>query len=395
MKADRAVKVVLVVCVAIFTTLLVLRAWTTHVVHARSAPEWLRGAEKTARDAGNLAGAVIPTVPVSGHALASSLHDESSAKQLSRLYSERDVAAAARAAANAADPAVWVQSLRLMFLCSDMRFTSLQMTAEQFRGPGDDDAKAQQSKRMMDEMRDMPAMNLAPPKPLRGMVAAYFQAFLANKETKIDPALEEKLNATGFAAMSPDDTLARDTLIKNTREGCKDHRFDYETYRAASVRWVAKGALGALIGNRQAGWTSGSLKELGDADYALVERAIVERQPDGVARILGGTNTWQLDLMHVDKELGNSAIALGFVGNKLVADLSLCQMGIADCGSNSPAFKEMCASIGGCHQPDLASLVRYALARDEIDATLIDQNVGRVVAAIYARDLAAIGIRKK
>jgi hypothetical protein len=394
MKVSRLAKVTLTTFTVALIALLIFWVGTNYIAQSRSPPELLQHAEKVARDAGVVARSST-AITTNGSEKDATARIESTAKLLSRLYADKNVGAVTRSAALSEDPAVWVQSLRLMFLCSDMRFTSFQMTAEQLRSPGDDDTTAQKSKRMMDEMRDMPASSLAPPKALRGIVAEYFQAWFANKETKMDPALEEKMNATGFAPMSPADMLARDTTIKDTRDGCKDSSPGFDAYRAASERWVTKGALGALIGNRKAGWTSESLKELSDVDYTLVERAIVEHQPDGIAKILGGPNSWQLDLLQMDKELGNSALMLGFVGNRIVGDLSLCQMGIADCGPNSPAFKEMCASVGGCHQSDLASLARYVLARDEIDATLIDQNVARVVAAIYARDLAAIGIRKK
>jgi hypothetical protein len=54
----------------------------------------------------------------------------------------------------------------------------------------------------------------------------------------------------------------------------------------------------------------------------------------------------------------------------------------------------MCLTVGGCDQPDLASLWRSVLSRDGLNEDLLNQAAARLLHAIRVGDLEALGIRR-
>lgn len=251
--------------------------------------------------------------------------------------------------------------------------------------------------RAINAIRDAPPSRVAPPVALRGLIGELVAAFaLGNKLLNIDPEFVELLAGAQKAQLdAPEPQLLNET-VRQTRAMCASFPFEefWQRYPNAKNRWAAKGALGALIGNTQSGWTSTDFSSLAAADFALVERAIAERQADGLVALLSSSNASSLRLLELDASQSTYVPGLGMSAGRQVADIALCQLGIADCSSQSPAFKDACATYGGCHQPDLAALMRYVLARDDMDPTLFDRNADRVTGAIYANNLEVLGIRR-
>jgi hypothetical protein len=127
--------------------------------------------------------------------------------------------------------------------------------------------------------------------------------------------------------------------------------------------------------------------------YELVARAITERSPDGLARLYLSTsapigNLWRDDTPH-------DSLTWTVVAPEMMRKLVLCELGLGDCSGGSSFHVDACGMYGGCHQPDLAALIRYVLARDGLAPDLIDRNVSRVLDAIRRGNLDALGIRRK
>ncbi len=247
--------------------------------------------------------------------------------------------------------------------------------------------------RRSNEWRDSPPLRLALPEPYASLVNSGFVQGLKS----IDAELERNLAASLYAPLAPIDAAARQQILSETRQACAAFNSEefFRSYRAARLRWASQGATGALLQNGQAGWTSKRMKELTDHDFELVERIVRERQPDGLARLLGESNAWDLHLASETEQLQASAQLAAMAAGSVVAALASCQLGVEDCSSDSPRFRVLCTSYGGCHQPDIASMARYILARDNLDPELWERETQRVVTAIYTGDLAALNIRRK
>jgi hypothetical protein len=119
--------------------------------------------------------------------------------------------------------------------------------------------------------------------------------------------------------------------------------------------------LGVQIENTLRGWTSDSRwSELAEDDFKLVKRVIGERSPDGLAMLLRpSSGIGNIDLTGHEQE-----VVLGITASKWVSQLTACELGLALCDTSNYVFRNACADFGGCHQPDLASLIRYVLGRD-------------------------------
>jgi hypothetical protein len=163
-------------------------------------------------------------------------------------------------------------------------------------------------------------------------------------------------------------------------------------YRETRDHLAAQGALGALIFNEKAGWTSKrDLSELSQRDFALVERAIREQQPDALALLLTrGVLRHELDQSWTSADAG----VINLIGTTQAGWIAACTLGVADCGPTSSEFRSMCLMLGGCDQPDLASLWRSVLVRDGLNEDLINQAVARLLHAIRIGDLEALGVRR-
>lgn len=321
------------------------------------------------------------------------------ADRMGEAFRDADIRRAALAVVDSDDPAVWVQSLQLSLMCMNPRFSSYTpvYTAEMFEsGKNKSAAEIDAIVKQLNDFRVSPPSRVAFPPALRGIVGDLLTTLFTSKEQNFDPELAKALNDAQFAPVGAMEVASRTEIFQQTQAMCQSGLGEdfLHKYREAGDRWTAKGALGALIGDKKSGWTSANLRELTDADYALVERAILERQPDGLARLLSPGNSSLPNLLELSDAENSYALILAISGSRQVAQLTLCQLGIADCSVDSPAFKDACAWYGGCHQTDLGSLMRYVFARDEMDPTLIDRNAARVVAAIYANDLDALGIRR-
>lgn len=199
------------------------------------------------------------------------------------------------------------------------------------------------------------------------------------------------------AALSDAQRASYSATIERSAAACRGRLIGsqefYREYRGAQDRLVANGVVSAQLFNPRAGWKSDGLDKLTDHDYALVERAVAESQPDGLARLLiGGTAAvGTMDESWAGEEALGGGLALYFSLGPLVA----CAMGVSDCGPDSARFRSACAMYGGCDQPDLASLLRSVFERDGLDSAVIDREINRVVDAYRRRDLEALGIHRK
>lgn len=329
----------------------------------------------------------------SGAASEQTTRAEASAPRLKTLYQQADLHASALSAAQSDDPTLWARSLGFMFMCVDQRF-SRPITEDIFRfDPKISAAEAHHMVRRSNEWRESPPLRLALPEPYASFVNNGFVQGLKS----IDAELEKNLATSLYAPVAPADAMARQRILSETRRACEAFSSEEfsRAYRGARLRWAAQGATGALLQNAQAGWTSKWMTELTDRDFELVERIVRERQPDGLARLLGESNAWDLKLARETEQLQASAQLAAMAAGSVVAALASCQLGVDDCSSDSPRFRVLCTSYGGCHQPDIASMARYILARDNLDPELWERETQRVVTAIYTGDLAALNIRRK
>lgn len=234
-----------------------------------------------------------------------------------------------------------------------------------------------------------------PPADLRAEIAAKHRDWLPAHAVDLPASIElvKKLSTP----LPPAEKAAYDALIEKASRECRGRgsigeKFGPE-YRAALDRLVANGVVSAQLFNRRAGWQSQSTSELNDRDYELIERAIIESQPDGIARLLspGSTTVGSLSYAAIPDDAIDAALVLGFT----LGTLAACELGVNDCSPTSWRFRSACVSYGGCDQPDLAALFRHVFQRDGLDPGIIDREIARVVAAYRAGDLNALGIRRK
>ncbi len=373
--------------VGLIALILAVRQYVLHDLRAMPADSGLARAEALAlASRNNASSSQAVNDPARRRATAS-------ADQLRALYSQPDIGTAALAAAQSDDPVLWVQSVEMWALCTSLRIARPVSEAEMLKVQS---AYAEPNlapiMRQMNEMRDFPPQRLAIPEPYGSMIN--------NAVTKglsaLDPALERAMLDASWAPLSAADRAAHERVLSETRRWCERFPDDFfEKRRAVGLALVAQGATGALLQNGKAGWTSKRLDDLTPRDFELVERIVRERQPDGLAKLLSQGNAFSsLNLVSDTDKLDWSAMTAGFAASGMVAALSSCELGVNDCSANSPRFKELCLSFGGCHLESVPEQVRYVLARDGFDAQWLDRETERVVRAIREGDLDALGIRR-
>jgi hypothetical protein len=325
----------------------------------------------------------------------------SSATRIQALYAKGgDPRQVAREAALSDDPLIWLRSQDLNRLCLNAKFGKA-IGAEEFRAAFagrteyQDPAKINELVEFSRRMREAPARRLMPGANWTRAVLAW----AANKSETPESEMGKLSEAAMGAPESATERAARDRLVERMRAFCQSEpdagSSFFDEFRRARDRWIAQGATGAMLQEKSAGWTSTSLDALNDRDYALVERIVRERQPDGLAKLLSGSNAWRLNLV---SESGGNDLTMGLAKinvSRLVAVVASCELAVDTCSADSPAFIETCVSYGGCHLTDVPSLVRYVLARDGLDPAWIERESTRVVKAVWDGDLDALGVRRK
>jgi hypothetical protein len=317
-----------------------------------------------------------------------------SAERLRALYAQPDIGAATLVAAQSDDAVLWVQSIEMWSLCISSRFARPISEAEILKAEsGTTQPNLAQTMREMNEWRDFPPLRLAIPEPYGSMV----NNAVAKGLSALDPALETAMLNVSWAPLSAADNAAYQRVLSENRRWCESFPKDFfDRRRATGIGFVAQGATGALLHNTKAGWSSKRFDELEPKDFELVERIIRERQPDGLAQLLSQGNAFSsLNLVGDSHTLNWSAMTAAFAANGMVATLSSCELGVNDCSANSPRFKELCVSFGGCHLESVSEQIRYVLARDGFDPQWLDRETERVVRAIREGNLDALGIRRK
>lgn len=320
-----------------------------------------------------------------------------SARRLSAIYARGgDPRIQAHDAATADDPVLWVRSFDNLMLCSSGKVSQL-LAPEAFAAMRSgkkpmSDAEIAEVVSFSNKFRDAPPTRWALSYGLMGKL----EEIVASGVRAIDPAFEREMERAMAAPLSERDQAAREQILASTRALCagEDAPNPWAAYREGRIRWTAQGATGALLRNKQAGWSSKTFDSLTEADYALVERLVRERQPDGLAALLSPSVAFDLRLLSRGDPQELRILLAPMAGGATVAALAACELGVNDCSANSPLFKQNCVDFGGCYLPDVAAQARYILARDGLDPQWFDREVARVVSAIYNGDLAALGIRR-
>lgn len=386
----------LAVLVAIVATLCTAWLWRQSTINgwrARTFEIDLQRAERAATNSDNKRGAESLQGGISREPTALS-----SAHRLAQLYARGgDPRILARDAALAADPVLWVRSFDSLILCTHGKFSAPfspeALSAMRSGNKPMSEREIADLVSLSSKFRDMAPTRWTLPD---GMLTA-LEAMMASGIRAVDPAFEREMERAMEAPLSDVDRVAREQILTSTRAFCasEDSSNPWAAYREGRARWVAQGSTGALLRNRQAGWTSKGVDALTEADYALVERIVRERQPDGLAALLSPINAFDMRIL-VEGEPRDLRVLLGrLAGASVVAALSACELGVNDCSANSPLFKQNCVDFGGCYLPDLAAQARYILARDGLDPQWFDREAARVAKAIYEGDLDALGIRRE
>jgi hypothetical protein len=307
-------------------------------------------------------------------------------RRLSKMHSLRD---AKIAAAQSDDPVVWINSLYMGLECIMPHFSR---DAQSVKSGEDDPIKAR---------IDRIVANWMPYRvhiPLSLERSAALHDLPSNPTTARQPKYTEldfEQFMQAMATVSQADRAAFDLIRARMHEACGASEEVFGLlFRENRQRWVDRGVLGALIFDEKSGWTSGRrLDDLSDRDYELVARAIAERSPDGLARLYLSTSAPIGNFLREDAP--QDSLIWGLAAPEMTRKLVLCELGLADCSGGSSFHVGACGMHGGCHEPDLAALIRYVLARDGLAPDLIDRNVARVLDAIRRGDLHALGIRRK
>ncbi|MGL4230705.1 MAG: hypothetical protein ACRCWJ_04990 [Casimicrobium sp.] len=325
--------------------------------------------------------------------LPNMLATRGTAAEMRHLRRSMSLGDAKLAAAQSDDPVLWINSLYMGLECMMPHFYRREPTEKKDE---DDPIKARINKIVEDWM------------PYRVYLPTALQEHISRRTNELHGQDGKPSRATTYteedfalflqmrAFVSEEDRAAFDLARARMHRECEHNMSEGfgRALRENRQRWLERGALGALIFDEKSGWTSSrTLSALSERDYELVARAITERSPDGLARLylspgapigkpLLGDNPgdWSFD-----------AVVIPEMTRKLV----LCELGLSDCSGGSSFHVDACGMHGGCHQADLASLIRYVLARDDLPPDLVDRNVARVIDAIHRGDLEALGIRRK
>jgi hypothetical protein len=247
---------------------------------------------------------------------------------------------------------------------------------------------------MHEAMQTAGPLRMRPPPELVAEVARFSQTW--GIVDSPDYARQAELFKKMAAPISSTQRASWASVVERSASECRGRLFSSEfsaEYRAALDRLVANGVVSAQLFNRRAGWQSNSLSELNDRDYELVQRALAESQPDGIARLLigGSAAVGRFDDTGFAEADLNAGMALQF----MLGPLTACALGVSECGPDSARFRTLCHMSGGCDQPDTAALLRHVFDRDGIDPSIVDREINRVVDAFRTRDLEALAVRRK
>lgn len=327
----------------------------------------------------------------------------SPAKKLQRLNTLGDPFAAQLEAVRSVDPLLIAHSVYLTLHCMDMPVqlsghgkSVRQLVTEWSLDPktGKKTAPDEALISMYEAMQSAGPLRVRSPPELTAEVARLNQTFgLGSSPYYARVAeIQNKMGASESASQRANWSAA----IERSASECRSRLFGSDfgaEYRTALDRLAANGVVSAQLFNTRAGWKSDGLSDLNDRDYELVQRAINERQPDGIARLLvgGSAAVGRLnDTGFTEADYG-AALMLGFS----LGPLAACALGVSDCGPDSTRFRSLCHGVGGCEQPDMAALLRHVFERDGLDSTIVDREINRVVDAYRARDLGALGVQRK
>jgi hypothetical protein len=311
--------------------------------------------------------------------------------KIRKIYRAPTIRESINALTNSDDPLIWVRDRDWAILCMSPQ-VGPPMTPDTFAHGDYAEAKRIEMATSHNTMRESVPLRLQFPEPWAGIIN---QLAFASAST-FDSDLKKALDIAVIAPMSVLEADTRTTLINVLRRDCDGNVLNKDQLarsRQARAQWAARGATSALYQNGDYGWSSKSLRELTDRDYALVERMILERQPDGLARLLQTTAlTSVFETSAIEQ---NSSVLMALTAPLLVTALATCKLELNDCSSDSPQFKTLCITNGGCDQPDIPTLLRYVSARDGFDPNWLNQQAETLIKKIHEGDLAALGIHRK
>ena len=322
-------------------------------------------------------------------------------KKMQRLNAMSDPFAAQLQAVRLGDPLFIAHSAYMTLHCMDMPVQLHGKTVRELLTESSYDPKTGQKTQpnegliaVHEAIRSVGPQRIRPPPELVAEVARLTETWGLSDSP--DYARQADIAKQMAAPISPLQRAHWAAAIERSASECRGRvigsNFGAE-YRAALDRLVANGVVSAQLFNQRAGWEGKGLDQLNARDYGLVERALNEWQADGIAKLLigGKTATGRLDETGFAETDSGAAFMLDFSLGPLVA----CALGVSDCGPDSSRFRTLCHTVGGCDQSDIAALFRHIFERDGIDPTIVDREIKRVVDAYRARDLDALGVRRK
>lgn len=324
----------------------------------------------------------------------------SPAKKLQRLTALGDPYAAQLQALRSGDPLLVAHALYLTQHCMDMAVLLHGKSAREVLTASSYDAKTGKKKPPDESLIALhEAMRMLGPQRIRPALEDLDEFVKLNEKWLVsdppDYARDAELAKKMAAPMSPAQRASWAAAVEQSASECRDKMGQTigPEYRAALDRLVVNGVVSAQLFNPRAGWQSKNLGELTDRDYELVQRAITEWQPDGIARLLvgGPAAVGRLDETGFTAYDFSAAVML----DSSLGPLAACALGVSECGPHSTRFRTLCHMNGGCEQPDMAALLRHVFERDGLDPAIIDREINRVVDAYRRRDLEALGVRRK
>lgn len=321
-------------------------------------------------------------------------------QRIRNLYASGDPFAAQVHAARSGDPLLIAHALDMTLHCMSMpvqlhgRSVRQLLTEYSFDPKTGKKIPPNEALIAMNEaMQTVMPLRIQPPAEIAAEIAKLQKDWPSKELT--DYARNTELLKKQAAPLSGAQRASFSATVERSASECRGRLIGKDfggEYRAALDRLVANGVVSAQLFNRRAGWESEGLAQLTERDYDLLQRALVEWQPDGIAKMLIGSHavTGPLDSSWMTDQNVTAALVLEF--NLGVA--AACALGVSDCGPDSTRFRATCVDLGGCDQPDLASLLRHVFERDGLDPALIDREINRVVDAYQRRDLDALGVRR-
>ena len=312
-------------------------------------------------------GIVSPTLPLLANPLANVLPNlfASPAEKVRSLSAFGDPFAAQLRATRSGDPLLLAHSVYMTFHCMLMPVELHGKSVRQLLTETSHDPRTRNKSTpdealiaMTEAVQSLVPLRIRPPAEIAVEMNKLMQ------ESPIGDAPDYVRRTELFkqqaAQLTPAQRAKHSAIVERSAQECRGRLVGTDVggeYTATLDRLVASGVVSAQLFNRTAGWQSPSVGQLNDRDFDLLQRAFVEWQPDGIARMLVGSPSviGPVDQSWVTER--NLAASLALQEN--LGSMSACVLNVSDCGPDSSRFRSACVMFGGCDQPDLGALYRH------------------------------------